>query len=492
MDLVVSENLAALEGQKVPSEPTLLKTLAKATGIFLVVSVGSFLAINGKALIQQASDHFAITQTASDLLTDADHDGLPDWWERKYAFDPQQGGDQSGDPDGEQLVNLAEFTYSTDPRNPDTDGDRFDDKTEIDRLYDPLVAGAVRLDFDHDSLPDWWEKQYGFIIGNDESRVDPDSDGLTNLEEFKYGTDPLNADTDGDGIKDRDEITKGSDPLGKGLLDTDGDGLTDREEVQLRTDTRNRDTDADGLSDFDEVRTYGTNPLVPDTDGDGFSDKSEVEAGFDPLKGGGAKLTTRDADKDGLTAAQEEAIGTDPNRADTDGDGLTDALELQKGLDPTADSNPATQPTAAVHLPKINVSAPIVWVAGTTEADYQKGLEKGVIHLPQTPFPGLPGNSYITGHSSDYVFKAGNYKEVFAGLASEEVGDTVEIILTYHSGKQVTQNWRMFLKDVVAPDDPRLFEQTATPVLTLATCWPLNTSWQRIMERYELVDDSKP
>jgi len=37
----------------------------------------------------------------------------------------------------------------------------------------------------------------------------------------------------------------------------------------------------------------------------------------------------RDTDTDGLTDAQEIAIGTDPNKADTDGDGLTDFDEVR-------------------------------------------------------------------------------------------------------------------------------------------------------------------
>ncbi len=42
-----------------------------------------------------------------------------------------------------------------------------------------------------------------------------------------------------------------------------------------------------------------------------------------------------DADKDTLTTAQEEALGTDPNNPDTDGDGLTDAEEVNiYGTDP--------------------------------------------------------------------------------------------------------------------------------------------------------------
>ena len=42
-----------------------------------------------------------------------------------------------------------------------------------------------------------------------------------------------------------------------------------------------------------------------------------------------------DADNDGLTYAQELALGTDPNKKDTDGDRIADALEVEWDLDPT-------------------------------------------------------------------------------------------------------------------------------------------------------------
>lgn len=45
-------------------------------------------------------------------------------------------------------------------------------------------------------------------------------------------------------------------------------------------------------------------------------------------------IYTRDLDQDGLTDAQELALGTNPFSSDSDSDGLTDLEEVQRGLEP--------------------------------------------------------------------------------------------------------------------------------------------------------------
>ncbi|MCB8555998.1 thrombospondin type 3 repeat-containing protein [Streptococcus vestibularis] len=45
-------------------------------------------------------------------------------------------------------------------------------------------------------------------------------------------------------------------------------------------------------------------------------------------------MYTQDSDNDGLTDAQELALGTNPLSLDTDGDGQTDLEEVQRDLNP--------------------------------------------------------------------------------------------------------------------------------------------------------------
>ncbi|QXP53700.1 gliding motility-associated C-terminal domain-containing protein [Cellulophaga sp. HaHa_2_1] len=177
--------------------------------------------------------------------------------------------------------------------------------------------------------------------------VDTDGDGINDNQEVALGTDPNNPDTDGDGISDGQEVnTDATNPLDDcssvngsplGDSDCDNDGLTTDQEVAAGTDPNNPDSDNDGLSDGEEI-TLGTDPNNPDSDGDGILDGQEVLDGTNPLDdcdhNGGKALPDSDCDADGLTTAQEDAIGSDPNNADTDGDTIPDGQEITDGTDP--------------------------------------------------------------------------------------------------------------------------------------------------------------
>ncbi len=67
------------------------------------------------------------------------------------------------------------------------------------------VQIVVEADSDSDGMLDSWETAHGLNVGSDDSGLDPDSDGLTNIEEYHAGTDPNDADTDGDGVPDGDD-----------------------------------------------------------------------------------------------------------------------------------------------------------------------------------------------------------------------------------------------------------------------------------------------
>lgn len=119
------------------------------------------------------------------------------------------------------------------------------------------VVGAVTInlvipnDADNDEMTDEFERANG-LNPNDASDAgqDRDSDGLSNLQEFRLNTNPRSPDSDGDGLLDGDEVVRSTNPL---LADSDGDGLADGQEVSRGSNPLSRDTDGDGLADGIEV-----------------------------------------------------------------------------------------------------------------------------------------------------------------------------------------------------------------------------------------------
>ena len=94
------------------------------------------------------------------------------------------------DSDSDGLTDEREINYYyTDPYNPDTDGDGYDDNLELVNGYSPHVGFNERL-----------------------INVDQDNDGLNDGYELALKTDLKNPDSDGDGYSDGEEFLNEYDP----------------------------------------------------------------------------------------------------------------------------------------------------------------------------------------------------------------------------------------------------------------------------------------
>ncbi|WP_035610629.1 LamG-like jellyroll fold domain-containing protein [Haloferula sp. BvORR071] len=128
---------------------------------------------------------------------DSDNDQLLDVWEYGYFPGDLTKLSGSGDFDGDGATDKQEYDASTNPTNPDSDGDTLTDGTEINRK----VAGVA--------------------APTNPNSKDSDKDGLLDNEETGTGTfvsatntgsNPLSDDSDGDTFKDQIEVLLGSDP----------------------------------------------------------------------------------------------------------------------------------------------------------------------------------------------------------------------------------------------------------------------------------------
>lgn len=136
-----------------------------------------------------------------------------------------------------------------------------------------------------------------------------------------------------------------------------------------------------------------------------------------------------------------------------------------------------------LNIPSLGITAPIV-EAGVSdgrdksiEKDYQEALKTGVVHYPGTADIGKFGNAYLFGHSSDFIFKGGNYKTVFALLPKIEKG--AEIIATDKNGQIF--HYEVVDSRAIQKDDFTVLGQrdNKEKLLTLQTSYPIGTALKR-------------
>jgi hypothetical protein len=139
-------------------------------------------------------------------VNDSDNDGMPNWFEDRYAFlDKANPDDADLDQDSDASSNLEEYQRSTEIDNPDTDGDGLLDGPETNTgtwvNSDDTGTNPLSPDEDGDGLLDGAETNTGTFVDASDA-----------------GTDPFVVDTDGDRWDDGGEVRAGSDPTDAGSV----------------------------------------------------------------------------------------------------------------------------------------------------------------------------------------------------------------------------------------------------------------------------------
>lgn len=116
---------------------------------------GSFLASDRRVICSGKECHKVIPGSAKEcpfchtpaelekpVVLDADSDGLPDEWEKRNGFNPNDAADASADSDGDGFTNLEEFAAKTDPKNKNDHPDYLDSlavQLPLKQTYMPFV-----------------------------------------------------------------------------------------------------------------------------------------------------------------------------------------------------------------------------------------------------------------------------------------------------------------------------------------------------------------
>lgn len=137
--------------------------------------------------------------------------------------------------------------------------------------------------------------------------------------------------------------------------------------------------------------------------------------------------------------------------------------------------------SSAIRLPTLPDPIPLIYSDTLDEPTIQQQLKLGAVVLPLGTAFGDPGNVVVTAHSSG-TESFGPYRFAFSQLSELSVGSTYSI-----STPTANYNYRVYAKEIVWPHEVDKLPQDDRSTVTLVTCWPLWTNFQRLLVHSELT-----
>ena len=210
------------------------------------------------------------------------------------------------------------------------------------------------------------------------------------------------------------------------------------------------------------------NSLIQSVDAANISDEIEAEAPVNTFKAlGWEKTIDYSVDMHSVSRLAAKA---------------EDGVDL--GIEITPYDNRVVIPKIGKNIPLIEIQEQNVEWMDELNDIFMKELENGVIRYPGSAKPGNTGNSFIFGHSSNFPWLDGDYNDVFALL--DNVSHDDEVIVYYGQQKYV---YKITKKEVISPGDVEVLksENQDMSELTLMTCWPIGTTYNRLVVVGELI-----
>lgn len=229
------------------------------------------------------------------------------------------------------------------------------------------------------------------------------------------------------------------------VKDSDGDLLPDWFEEELGTDPNKKDSDGDEITDYIEIYIIGTDPLKEDSDENGINDGDE-DHDEDGLTNAeeialGTKIHISDSDHDGLKDGEEVNVYyTSPIDTDTDEDNLTDYEEIILGLDPLNPKTDGITPDA---------ERTFAQVLGNNK------IKSQLLSNDQLILQSISGNisglidKKVLVETSDIKEYNDNRAVIGNVINIRTSSDEINLTLNYNISKVVRANGEIYAKDLV-------------------------------------------
>ena len=130
----------------------------------------------------------------------------------------------------------------------------------------------------------------------------------------------------------------------------------------------------------------------------------------------------------------------------------------------------------SLEIPKIGVSAPLVFTETAEQEEIKKSLDVGVVHFPDSVLPGQAGQTIILGHSAPPNWPDIKYDDVFSRLNELEEGDEIFVYFE-HQKYNYSVTDKFFLE---RGEEVPEYLTNSDNMLVLISCWPPGKDIRRI------------
>ncbi|MDP2967312.1 MAG: sortase [bacterium] len=130
----------------------------------------------------------------------------------------------------------------------------------------------------------------------------------------------------------------------------------------------------------------------------------------------------------------------------------------------------------SLEIPKIVVSAPLVFTETAEQEEIKKSLDLGVVHFPDSVLPGQAGQTIILGHSAPPNWPDIKYDDVFSRLNELEKGDEIFIYFEHQKYNYSVTNKFFLERGEEVPE----YLTNSDNMLVLISCWPPGKDIRRI------------